>query len=436
MFFIGLFLGSVVKQGGSVYREATQELSAVGQDATRGLTDLRETIMSRTRSLSLVGTTTAPQKQAPSSSSATPAGAPDASSTSTATAAATVAASDTARDTPSEDGINESETVLSRLRGEAAKRLKDLQRAEDAADEALLRFGSNLRDFFSDAIKIAPPAEGQAGPSGPSPSAVLFESKDAQGKRVIHATRFEAQMHVIHTNPESFTKDPSGPEYATWSTTFDVDKKTEGISLLLSEDPELRATMEKLVPDQIRYADFWRRYFFLRHGIETAEERRKALLKGRPPRYRDDRAGERDADLGACAQPHPAMRRSVGARKTRTRRMNRRMMTRSRKMTRSRRKTSQKRLALPSSKPKRSSAGARLSRQRPFSRRPARSICLSLLLVLRQQRPPPVLRQRSQPLVLRQRGQPLGLRQRSLPLFLRQRSLLPILPRSPPPIPR
>lgn len=38
--------------------------------------------------------------------------------------------------------------------------------------------------------------------------------------------------------------------------------------------------MEKLVPDEIPYPDFWKRYYFLRHSIETAEARRRDLLKG------------------------------------------------------------------------------------------------------------------------------------------------------------
>ena len=173
--------------------------------------------------------------------------------------------------------------MLSRLRGEAAKRLKDLQKAEDAADEALLRFGSNLRDFLKDAIKIAPPTDGAGdGTSGGTDSgAVLFESKDVHGKRVIHTSRFDAQLHVIHANQDSFTKDAIGPEYETWYKEFDVDKKTDDIAADLAKYPELRATMEKLVPDQVSYADFWKRYYFLRHGIETAEPRRRDLLKGR-----------------------------------------------------------------------------------------------------------------------------------------------------------
>ncbi|KAK4185560.1 BSD domain-containing protein 1-B [Podospora australis] len=255
---IGGFFGSVVKQGESVYREAQQELSAVSQDATRGFTDLRQTIINRTRSLSLNTSPPADEgasREAGDNGDTTPTKAKPGSSGETA---------------------EESETVLSRLRGEAAKRLKDLQKAEDAADEALLRFGSNLRDFFKDAIQIAPPTNDQADDQG---NTVLFESKDAAGKRVIHTSRFDAQLHVIHTTTENFVKDGTGTEYETWSKGFDIDKKTEDISGDLSKYPELRTTMEKLVPDQVPYADFWKRYYFLRHGIETAEARRRDLLK-------------------------------------------------------------------------------------------------------------------------------------------------------------
>ncbi|KAK3995822.1 BSD domain-containing protein 1-B [Cladorrhinum sp. PSN332] len=254
---IGGFFGSVVKQGESVYREAQQELTAVSQDATRGFTDLRQSIINRTRSLSL---NTSPPPAAESGDAGD-----NAETTPTR-----------ARNASSEEALGDSETVLSRLRDEAAKRLKDLQRAEDAADEALVRFGSNLRDFLKDAITIAPPSNDQADNQG---NTVLFESKDAQGKRVIHTSRFDAQLHVIHTTTENFSKDGSGAEFEIWAKEFDIDKKTDDIAADLAKYPELRATMEKLVPDQVPYADFWKRYYFLRHGIETAEARRRDLLK-------------------------------------------------------------------------------------------------------------------------------------------------------------
>jgi hypothetical protein len=158
--------------------------------------------------------------------------------------------------------------------------LKEIEKAEDAADEALLKFGTNIRNFLRDAVTIAPPAAGaEAG------STVLFESKDAQGKRVIHTTRFDAQLHVIHSSLDSFTKDPISDEYALFAKDFSADNKTTDISNDLEKYSELRTAMEQLVPDKVAYEDFWKRYYFLRHSIETAEARRRDLLKGRQDRF-------------------------------------------------------------------------------------------------------------------------------------------------------
>ena len=238
-------------QGENVYREAQQELSAVGEEATKGFTSLQSSILSRTRALSL-------NQKAPDTS------AEDAGEGSSGS-----------QDATTEKTIQESEGVLARLRSEAAKRLKEIEKAEDAADEALLKFGTNIRNFLRDAVTIAPPREGSE-----EGSTVLFESKDAQGKRVIHTTRFDAQLHVIHSSLASFTNDPISEEYAPWSKDFNVESKTDDISTDLEKYKELRTAMEKLVPDQVAYGDFWKRYYFLRHSIETAEARRRDLLKG------------------------------------------------------------------------------------------------------------------------------------------------------------
>ncbi|KAI0129526.1 hypothetical protein BJ170DRAFT_681023 [Xylariales sp. AK1849] len=257
---LGGFFGNVVKQGESVYREASQELTSLGVDAARGAANLQTTLINRTRSLSLATSPTA------------------------GSSIRTVKDKDLSDVTPtdpknmtSEEAIKESETVISRLRAEAAKRLKDIQKAEDAADEALLKFGANLRDFLKEAVKVSPPTGGSADGEA---STVLFESKDASGKRVIHTSRYDAQLHVIHTTADSFARDPvNSAEFTTWVREFNVESKTDDISSDLAKYPELRATMEKLVPDQVPYADFWKRYYFLRHSIETAEERRRELLK-------------------------------------------------------------------------------------------------------------------------------------------------------------
>jgi hypothetical protein len=177
------------------------------------------------------------------------------------------------------EALRESESMLARFRSEAAKRLKEIEKAEDAADEALLKFGANIRNFLRDAVTIAPPAEGaELGSNGKAK--VLFESKGEDGKRVFHTTRFDAQLHVVHSSMDSFARDPSSPEYANWLKDFSADSKTEQIAKDLEAYPELRSAMERLVPDKVSYKDFWKRYYFLKHVVETEEQRRKELLKG------------------------------------------------------------------------------------------------------------------------------------------------------------
>ncbi|KFH46362.1 BSD domain-containing protein C22A12.14c-like protein [Hapsidospora chrysogenum ATCC 11550] len=272
---IGGFLGNVVKQSESVYTQASKEFAEVKEDATKGFHDLRESVVTQSRGLTLHDVLEVSKVEPMEGES-----------------------SDTRAKGPATEGsTEESESMLSRLRAEAAKRLKDLKLAEDAADEALLRFGGNVRNFLRDAITVAPPDETTQG------NTVLFESKDAKGKRVIHTSRFDAQLHVIHTSTEGFIKDPSSAEYEQWSKDFDVDKKTEDISTDLAKYPDLRATMEKLVPDQIPYADFWKRYYYLRHGIETAETRRRDLLKAAAEEDEVGWGDDSDDDETADAKP-------------------------------------------------------------------------------------------------------------------------------------
>ncbi|KAI8631088.1 BSD-domain-containing protein [Xylariaceae sp. FL1651] len=255
--WLGGTVEKVVKQGESVYREASQEVTSLGVDASRGFANLRARAISLTTapSLNLIQPTTEQRSDKDKDAETTP-----------TTSKGPGSSSDDAT-------IKESETVISRLRSEAAKRLKDIQRAEDAADEALLKFGTNIRDFFRDAVTVKPgTADAEGGGN-------RFESKDDSGKRVIHSSRYDAQLHVLHTAEKSFTEDPATAEFAVWAEDFDADGKTDNISSDLAKYPELRANMEKLVPDRVPYADFWKRYYFLRHSIETAEARRRDLLK-------------------------------------------------------------------------------------------------------------------------------------------------------------
>ncbi|KAL9106697.1 MAG: hypothetical protein Q9187_008528 [Circinaria calcarea] len=259
---LGGFFGSVKKQGENIYHEARQEASAVSEEALKGFTDLRSTLANRARSLS---TNETPQPTTTKAVSATEE--PEGGESERITE----------KERTLSETLRESEGILARVRAEAAKRLKDIEKAEDAADEALLKFGTNIRNFLRDAVSIAPPSE-ETDQDGKSK--VLFESKDQNGKRVIHTTRFDAQVHAIHSSPESFSRDPISPEYEKWKAEFDVEKKTDDISADLEKYEELRRAMEKLVPDNVEYSRFWTRYYFLRMVIESEDQRRKEMLKG------------------------------------------------------------------------------------------------------------------------------------------------------------
>ncbi|KIV95098.1 hypothetical protein PV10_02790 [Exophiala mesophila] len=196
--------------------------------------------------------------------------------------------------------LQETETFLERFKTEAARRLKEVQKAEDAADEALLKFGTNIRNFLRDAVSVTAPEDER------QPGQVLFESKDTStGKRVIHTSRFEAQLHVIHTTTTSFTQDPSGAgnQWSDFSKAFDIDQKTADIAKDLDKYKELRESMEKLVPEQVEYKDFWTRYYFLRHVVGVQEEKRKELLKASADETEEVAWDEDSEDEDSSATP-------------------------------------------------------------------------------------------------------------------------------------
>jgi len=261
---LGGFLGTVRKQGESYYEGARQEYTAASEEALKGFTDLKESIVNRTRGLSLGEK---PEETKEDGEDAEAVGESE----------DTNKARDSKPRTASDETLKGNDGLISRFRSEAAKRLKDIEKAEDAADEALLRFGANIRNFLRDAVTIAPPPEDA---TDSQRGGVLFESKDSEGKRVIHTTRFDAQLHVIHSSLDSFMKDPVSTEWPEFKREFKADEKTEEIGKDLEKYAELRRAMERLVPEKVEYGDFWCRYYFLRLVIETEEQKRRELLKG------------------------------------------------------------------------------------------------------------------------------------------------------------
>ena len=259
---LGGFFSTVQKQSTTLYDGARQEATTASGEAFKGFQDLRASLASRARSLSSADKPPAPDSTEEGTEKE---GAPASSESKSAA---------------------ETEGMVSRFRSEAAKRLKDLEKAEEAADAAILRFGSNLGNFLKDAVTVTAPSDDESGKD--AKGKVLFESKGEDGKRVIHSTRLEAQLHAIHTSSEKFLKDPDlegkgegKDEWENWKEGFDAEGRTEDIKRDLERYEELRKMMERLVPEKVEYKEFWCRYYFLRDLVEKEEQRRREVLKGK-----------------------------------------------------------------------------------------------------------------------------------------------------------
>ncbi|KAF1981525.1 BSD domain protein [Aulographum hederae CBS 113979] len=279
---LGGLWGTVKKQSETYISTAQAEYNTASTTASKGISDL----ITRTRALSQPTT-----DDASSSKDAPPPQHPAKPESLTA------------------DIAKEASTIFSSLRLTATQKLAEIEKVEDAADEAILRFGSNIRDMLRNAVTITPPVDDASAPGGQTQGGqVLFESKDSEGKRVIHTTRFEAQLHVIHSSLDSFLKDPKSPVWEEWNKDFDVEAKTAEIAKDLEKYEELRRAMEKCVPERIEYKTFWARYYFLRHVVETEEKRRRELLKGASALPTDEPSWDEDSDSDQddhTATPNP-----------------------------------------------------------------------------------------------------------------------------------
>ncbi|TKX24752.1 BSD domain-containing protein [Elsinoe australis] len=317
---LGGWFGEVKKQSETLYTEAQKEYANVSSQATRGLTDLQSNIAQRTRGISL----SQPDNDSGAASFSDPNFVLPASPTKTIRASeVNLDPSSTGPDGKGKaketdeverpeslpaDIVKEATSMVSRFRLEAASRLKEIQKAEDAADEALLRFGGNIRSFFRDAVTVSAPAEKEGGVE----REVLFETNDSEGKRVFHSSRFEAQLHVIMSSVESFLKDPESPEWEGFKEGWDAEKKTEEIAKELERYEELRRVFGRLVPEKVEYSAFWARYYFLRGVVEEEERRRKEVLKGavadddEEVGWGDDDEEDESSTPVNSTKPHPA----------------------------------------------------------------------------------------------------------------------------------
>ena len=155
-------------------------------------------------------------------------------------------------------------------------------------------------EFFQDAVKVVPPAPGQAGyqpgmiwdgsdiwmfSEAREEDAVTADQK-AKGKEGISVSRTGALLRKLRTDPEMIRAVPSGETYEWFCGEMDAKdgglgsdewkKKCEEVEKL----DGIKALRESIVPSELDEETFWRRYWFRAWQIQQEEEKRKALLQG------------------------------------------------------------------------------------------------------------------------------------------------------------
>ena len=118
---LGGLWGNVRKQGETYYEEARKEAEAAGQEAIKGISGLRETLVQRTRSLTITESEVKDSEKGENGEN---------SETETHREGALIGTDDGVTPRDDDRSLQANETFLARFKSEAAKRLQEIQKAK------------------------------------------------------------------------------------------------------------------------------------------------------------------------------------------------------------------------------------------------------------------------------------------------------------------
>ncbi|CAM0135011.1 hypothetical protein VKS41_000414 [Umbelopsis sp. WA50703] len=178
------------------------------------------------------------------------------------------------------------------------------------AEQYLEKFGTDAVQTLSRAITVVAPEDSEYADSeyGLS-SATEIQS----GSKRIYTSRKEAMLAELRTDKSYFLAPPTQEDeddkkiHETFVAGFSVEEYTDEIAKLLQEHPELRQTMDELVPVQVSYHDFWLRYFYRSWKIDQEDEKRRQIVQGADAHDDEDDADfkwDSDDDEGLTQDDH------------------------------------------------------------------------------------------------------------------------------------
>ncbi|KAI8388791.1 uncharacterized protein BYT42DRAFT_603224 [Radiomyces spectabilis] len=154
------------------------------------------------------------------------------------------------------------------------------------AEQYMQKFGEEVVQVLKKTVTVLEPED-----EHDQINRSMEESQDDAQRPKIFATRKEALLAKMRSDPQTYLEDPAkvleGTEQEekdkkildTFNATFNVQEYTDEIARLLDDHPDLRNIMDKLVPLEVNYATFWKRYFYHAWKIDQEEQKRQVIVK-------------------------------------------------------------------------------------------------------------------------------------------------------------
>lgn len=172
------------------------------------------------------------------------------------------------------------------LSSQANSALDSLDSGLEYVEKQAGKYVSQFSSFFSSIVSVEP----EETPKDAEPETLFTNPKFLGGN--YGSTRFDSELFKLHTT-ESLLLDSSKDT----EEKFDVESKTNEIADLLKQYPDtLEKLMHKLVPVELSYDTFWKRYFRLEDEIRANEQKRKELLSKKEKTEAEDEEGDEDDD--------------------------------------------------------------------------------------------------------------------------------------------
>ncbi|WBW72161.1 BSD domain protein [Schizosaccharomyces osmophilus] len=138
--------------------------------------------------------------------------------------------------------------------------LENIRKVEESAGRYWNSFGTTVNGFLDKALQVTPKEEEESR---------LSRSKSSRAS--LFLSRQEKQILRLIENSDLFRNPVSDEGYKDWEKEISIDSKTDEISGLLQTYESLRNQMEQLVPSQVSYDAFWKRFFWYKEGIRPTK---------------------------------------------------------------------------------------------------------------------------------------------------------------------